>query len=29
VLLERPDDGSAGVIDFGERPRIISFEFSG
>jgi hypothetical protein len=29
VILERPDDGSAGVIDFGERPRSISFEFSG
>ena len=28
VIVERPDDAGAGLIDFGERPRSVSFEFS-
>ncbi len=26
VVMERPADGTAGVIDFGEKPRSVSFE---
>jgi hypothetical protein len=26
VVMERPADGTAGVIDFGEKPKSISFE---
>jgi hypothetical protein len=29
VMIERPADGSAGVIAFGEKPRSVSFEMSG
>jgi hypothetical protein len=26
--MERPADGTAGVIEFGEKPRSVSFEIS-
>jgi hypothetical protein len=26
VMMERPADPTAGVIDFGEKPRSVSFE---
>ncbi len=26
LVMERPSDGTAGVIDFGEKPRSVSFE---
>jgi hypothetical protein len=29
VMIERPVDGSAGVVDFGEKPRSLSFEIDG
>jgi hypothetical protein len=28
VVMERPADGTAGVIEFGEKPRSVSFEIS-
>ena len=28
VMIERPSDGAAGIIEFGEKPRSISFEVS-
>lgn len=28
VVMERPDDGTAGVIEFGEKPKSISFDVS-
>jgi hypothetical protein len=28
VMMERPADGTAGVIEFGEKPRSVSFEVS-
>jgi hypothetical protein len=28
VVIERPQDGTAGVIDFGEKPKTVTFEFS-
>jgi hypothetical protein len=28
VMMERPADGTAGVIEFGEKPRAVSFEMS-
>ena len=29
VVMERPADGAAGVIAFGEKPKAVSFEISG
>ena len=29
LVIERPEDGFAGVIDFGEKPRALSFELDG
>lgn len=29
LVIERPDDGSAGVIDFGEKPMTVEFDISG
>lgn len=29
LVIERPEDGSAGVIDFGEKPMSLSFELDG
>ena len=29
LMIERPADGSAGVIDFGEKPRSIVFDVEG
>lgn len=29
MVMERPADGSTGVIDFGERPMTLSFELNG
>jgi hypothetical protein len=28
VIIERPQDGTAGVIDFGEKPMTVTFEVS-
>jgi hypothetical protein len=28
LMMERPADGTAGVIEFGEKPRSVSFEVS-
>jgi hypothetical protein len=29
VVIERPADGTAGAIDFGEKPKSVSFELDG
>lgn len=29
VVIERPEDGRAGVIDLGEKPKTLGFEVSG
>jgi hypothetical protein len=29
LMIERPEDGSTGVIDFGERPMTLEFELNG
>jgi hypothetical protein len=29
VVMERPVDGTAGVIEFGDKPMTLSFETSG
>ena len=29
LVIERPEDGFAGVIDFGEKPKTLSFELEG
>lgn len=29
VMIERPADGTAGAIDFGEKPKSVSFELDG
>lgn len=29
VVMERPADGMAGVIDFGDKPKTVTFEVSG
>lgn len=28
VMMERPTDGTAGVIEFGEKPKTVSFELA-
>jgi hypothetical protein len=28
VVIERPQDGTAGIIDFGEKPKSVTFEVS-
>ncbi len=29
LMIDRPEDGSTGVIDFGERPKSLEFHLSG